>query len=118
DPFKDTSGPSMNILIKLMSIVSLVIAPSLAQIYVGDAAHDAMGMAPATQTEMNVTVDADYSAFIAALQADGLYSANTRSISVADGRIVIDGVTLSPEQTAKFTPMLHTATDIELDVMN
>jgi K(+)-stimulated pyrophosphate-energized sodium pump len=31
DPFKDTSGPSMNILIKLMSIVSLVIAPTLAQ---------------------------------------------------------------------------------------
>jgi K(+)-stimulated pyrophosphate-energized sodium pump len=39
DPFKDTSGPSMNILIKLMSIVSLVIAPTLAQIYgTGDAA--------------------------------------------------------------------------------
>jgi K(+)-stimulated pyrophosphate-energized sodium pump len=31
DPFKDTSGPSMNILIKLMSIVSLVIAP-----YIGE----------------------------------------------------------------------------------
>jgi K(+)-stimulated pyrophosphate-energized sodium pump len=30
DPFKDTSGPSMNILIKLMSIVSLVIAPHIA----------------------------------------------------------------------------------------
>ena len=29
DPFKDTSGPSMNILIKLMSVVSLVIAPAL-----------------------------------------------------------------------------------------
>jgi K(+)-stimulated pyrophosphate-energized sodium pump len=29
DPFKDTSGPSMNILVKLMSIVSLVIAPLL-----------------------------------------------------------------------------------------
>jgi K(+)-stimulated pyrophosphate-energized sodium pump len=27
DPFKDTSGPSMNILIKLMSVVSLVMAP-------------------------------------------------------------------------------------------
>jgi K(+)-stimulated pyrophosphate-energized sodium pump len=33
DPFKDTSGPSMNILIKLMSIVSLVIAPTLAQVH-------------------------------------------------------------------------------------
>ena len=33
DPFKDTSGPSMNILIKLMSIVSLVIAPTLASMF-------------------------------------------------------------------------------------
>ncbi|MGN7721888.1 sodium-translocating pyrophosphatase [Chitinophaga sp. 22620] len=33
DPFKDTSGPSMNILIKLMSIVSLVIAPTLADLH-------------------------------------------------------------------------------------
>src|SRR5438045_149430 len=33
DPFKDTSGPSMNILIKLMSIVSLVLAPTLAGVW-------------------------------------------------------------------------------------
>ena len=30
DPFKDTSGPSLNILLKLMSVVALVIAPTIA----------------------------------------------------------------------------------------
>jgi len=29
DPFKDTSGPSLNILLKLMSVIALVIAPLL-----------------------------------------------------------------------------------------
>jgi K(+)-stimulated pyrophosphate-energized sodium pump len=29
DPFKDTAGPSLNILIKLMAIISLVLAPLL-----------------------------------------------------------------------------------------
>lgn len=42
DPFKDTSGPSMNILIKLMSIVSLVIAPYIAVVSVEGTASDAV----------------------------------------------------------------------------
>ncbi len=33
DPFKDTSGPSLNILIKLMSVVSLVLAPWFVRIH-------------------------------------------------------------------------------------
>ena len=32
DPFKDTSGPAMDILIKLMSVIALVLAPILANI--------------------------------------------------------------------------------------
>ena len=32
DPFKDTSGPSLNILIKLMSVMALVLAPRFAQL--------------------------------------------------------------------------------------
>ena len=45
DPFKDTSGPSMNILIKLMSIVSLVIAPHIARV------GGPSGMVPAPRHE-------------------------------------------------------------------
>ncbi|MCB0373824.1 MAG: V-type H(+)-translocating pyrophosphatase, partial [Muricauda sp.] len=40
DPFKDTSGPSLNILLKLMSVVALVIAPSLVSL----SPADEMGM--------------------------------------------------------------------------
>jgi K(+)-stimulated pyrophosphate-energized sodium pump len=45
DPFKDTSGPSMNILIKLMSIVSLVIAPHL---------HKDLNHSPRLQREIHI----------------------------------------------------------------
>ncbi len=38
DPFKDTSGPSLNILIKLMSVVALVLAPWFVEIHSGDTA--------------------------------------------------------------------------------
>lgn len=52
DPFKDTSGPSMNILIKLMSIVSLIIAP---HINIGGGTH-AAAVETTTQAAEKVAV--------------------------------------------------------------
>src|ERR1700761_9207627 len=54
DPFKDTSGPSMNILIKLMSIVSLVIAPTLASIFHTRDEGMAQHRKPATEKQVPV----------------------------------------------------------------
>ena len=97
DPFKDTSGPSMNILIKLMSIVSLVIAPTLAQIH----GHEGHGVKKATK-EMNVTVVntgdanqsvtiADDDALITALKKDGLITGETFTIDVDHGVLKVNG---------------------------
>ena len=58
DPFKDTSGPSMNILIKLMSIVSLVVAPTLAHVYANQTSEiDAPGVTK-NKTEIKQEVPA------------------------------------------------------------
>jgi len=51
DPFKDTSGPSLNILLKLMSVVALVIAPSLVSL----APADEVGMVKADGTMITIT---------------------------------------------------------------
>jgi K(+)-stimulated pyrophosphate-energized sodium pump len=50
DPFKDTSGPSMNILIKLMSIVALIIAPHIAD---NKGSHKTE-LTPKTQVEQTI----------------------------------------------------------------
>ncbi len=52
DPFKDTSGPSMNILIKLMSIVSLIIAP-----HISSAPHAAEAMNKTGKEKTFVSVE-------------------------------------------------------------
>ena len=51
DPFKDTSGPSLNILLKLMSVVALVIAPSIAL-------EDETAMAYSSENGMTSTKEA------------------------------------------------------------
>ncbi|MGO3181596.1 MAG: sodium-translocating pyrophosphatase [Aequorivita sp.] len=52
DPFKDTSGPSMNILIKLTCLVGLVIAPILGN-------HGDIEIAPEDSTATNYFIDAE-----------------------------------------------------------
>ncbi|WP_047419087.1 sodium-translocating pyrophosphatase [Cellulophaga sp. Hel_I_12] len=54
DPFKDTSGPSLNILLKLMSVVALVIAPSIAITAEGMAAYTNEKQTIETSIQMNV----------------------------------------------------------------
>lgn len=53
DPFKDTSGPSMNILIKLTCLVGLVIAPILGEVY-GSGGHG-----EASEVQVEVMIDSN-----------------------------------------------------------
>lgn len=54
DPFKDTSGPSLNILLKLMSVVALVIAPTLAVIH---GTQDETALLDVPAIEQTITAD-------------------------------------------------------------
>ena len=56
DPFKDTSGPSMNILIKLMSIVALIIAPHIA---INSADRNHSEIAPKVRAEQTSTLSTE-----------------------------------------------------------
>jgi K(+)-stimulated pyrophosphate-energized sodium pump len=56
DPFKDTSGPSMNILIKLMSIVALIIAPHIS-LNANQGSH--AELTPKVKAEQTVKVPAE-----------------------------------------------------------
>jgi len=60
DPFKDTSGPSLNILLKLMSVVALVIAPSIADVNwdtPADVTVEKIEMVMPAQEEITTTID-------------------------------------------------------------
>ena len=57
DPFKDTSGPSMNILIKLTCLIGLVVAPILGDVLM--ITHSERDVKGGTKTEHAVSVDAE-----------------------------------------------------------
>lgn len=102
DPFKDTSGPSMNILIKLMSIVSLVVAPTLKQLHHdGDAVKvvvTANRGGDVTISDVTITENSSVNAeapgleqqLIDRLKADGHIQSENFSLSVDNGVLKVD----------------------------
>src|SRR5574343_618452 len=126
DPFKDTSGPSMNILIKLMSIVSLVIAPTLAHMH-------PTSEAAATKVEkkieikiggqdsaMNVTVTSEKDGLkdlIEALKTDGDVSNHENvDIQIKDGKLIINGTAQSEDVYSKYKKFFVTMSDKGIEI--
>jgi K(+)-stimulated pyrophosphate-energized sodium pump len=132
DPFKDTSGPSMNILIKLMSIVSLVIAPTLATLHPKNTTNiegkemikEMLVTKSDTSNTMNVTVTAADKEvvnsaadnLVSALAADNLLKKENYTLSVKKGIITVDGTALKEDAAAKYKSLVDAlgVSDIEL----
>jgi K(+)-stimulated pyrophosphate-energized sodium pump len=85
DPFKDTSGPSLNILLKLMSVVALVIAPSIA-LDLADVNATADAQINKEKVEMVVNIEK---------QDDGsqVKTTTTTTTTIVDGKEVENVVT-------------------------
>ncbi len=126
DPFKDTSGPSMNILIKLMSIVSLVIAPSLAQVHAGSAPkpyqHKVEQVMEVKVTSndstktADVKVEGNYDALIEAMKKEGLANGENVSVVFKDGKLTINGVEQSKEVVERLKVELGDKMDLNIEV--
>ncbi len=122
DPFKDTSGPSMNILIKLMSIVSLVLAPTLAKMHPTKATtvetksqtiemsviNTDTSFKTVADTAKTITITADSKNLAQVLQEDGLAPKDKIKIEVNNGKITVNGKALTEEQNAKYAKYLKT----------
>lgn len=106
DPFKDTSGPSMNILIKLMSIVSLVIAPTLAQVHGTAKAHGAAKHETIEVTVEKTAGEATEAPIVSALKADGLVDSSNFTIEVKDGQLFINGTAQDSATFSKYKGLL------------
>lgn len=116
DPFKDTSGPSMNILIKLMSIVSLVIAPTLAQM--SGTSH---GQQQPTNIEVEVirqttpSTESSVSALVDALIKDSLINEDKYSIKLENDSLSINGVIQPNDVLDTYAPQLNGLTKFQVE---
>ena len=124
DPFKDTSGPSMNILIKLMSIVSLVIAPTLAQIHKADKNVIEQKMEvkvvnkDSANTTLTLTASADFKTLIDAVKKDGLTDGDNISIDLKDGKFIINGKEQSVETAKKYEAYFNGQKNFSININN
>ncbi len=80
DPFKDTSGPSLNILLKLMSVVALVIAPSIALSLDDVSAYAKDKQSIETTIQMNVAQNDVAEATI-------VYTTTTNGVAITEEKI-------------------------------
>ncbi|MBT9485060.1 sodium-translocating pyrophosphatase [Sediminibacterium sp.] len=126
DPFKDTSGPSMNILIKLMSIVSLVIAPTLAHMHPTGAAENKIekkieirvtGQDTAAMS-MTAQPNADgLTGLIEALKTDGVIeSAENVSIKIEAGKLLINGTAVTDDVYKKYEQFYMSLSDKGIEI--
>ena len=128
DPFKDTSGPSMNILIKLMSIVSLVIAPTLAGIYgktetkKQEIKQEISIVKNDSSSTTTVTVVADMKQptdkLVEALSKDNLLKKDNYTLSIKKGKLSIDGAEQKDEVNEKYKLLIDALGGADLEIKN
>ncbi|MEP7237661.1 MAG: sodium/proton-translocating pyrophosphatase, partial [Ferruginibacter sp.] len=132
DPFKDTSGPSMNILIKLMSIISLVIAPTLASMYGNATPKHTMPEQVTkeisiikTDSTNTMTVTADGNALkvptdnlIDALVADKLIEKDNFSLKLSKGKLTLNDKEIGADVAAKYKTLIDALGDVNLNINN
>ncbi|MEC3907644.1 sodium-translocating pyrophosphatase [Tamlana sp. 2201CG12-4] len=117
DPFKDTSGPSLNILLKLMSVVALVIAPSLVDTdavsaYVnGGEDTEQVAVSKEVKVEMNTNDDGTVKAVKTTVTTEnGEVSTTYETFSGSEAEVKAQ-IEASNEVTKSFTTSIHKQKD-------
>jgi len=130
DPFKDTSGPSMNILIKLMSIVSLVIAPTLAIRFhtsTSDAAKSTQQIEMKitadnkTKSDVNISINGndskdDLKKLVDALKADKMDEHGNLSVEFKNGSLTVNGKSQPADVVRKYSQYLDGKKDFNFSI--
>lgn len=109
DPFKDTSGPSLNILLKLMSVVALVIAPSIA-LSSEDITAYVEGSTVAEQTRISEEVKVEMSEI-----EEGTYKAMVTTTTTENGETV-SNVQVFEGTEAEVKAQVEALKDVEVKV--